>query len=68
MFKQLKEHFDCGAAGINVVCGNCNKVNFISASATSTKIVCERCGKAIELSEHNQAYLFAMKALLKKMG
>ena len=68
MFKQLKDHFNCGAAGINVSCANCNETNFVSTTAMSAKHICRHCGKTFELSKQNEAYLRAMIALFKKMG
>ena len=68
MFKQLKDHFNCGDIGINVSCPNCNGINFVNSAAMPAKPICRHCGKEFELSKQSEVFIRAMSALLSKMG
>lgn len=67
MYKQLKEHFNCYAFGINIACNKCGKINFVGTDAMDANHVCDHCGGEIQLSEQSKRYLRAMIVQVKNL-
>ena len=68
MYNELIKIFNEGAAGINVTCDKCGKVNFVSTNAMSANRICNHCGGDIILSEQSKNYLRSMIASVKIQG